>query len=197
MTDDKIKNNTLVLHTCCAVCMCYPNYAFMHNIYSETEIDDVIYYFYNPNINPKEEYDRRKKEFAEYAQKVKVKIAIEDGNRNEWNDFIKGFENEPEKGMRCEKCFELRLSKTFEFAKKIAAFSVATVMTVSPHKDSKMIERIGKTLEKKYEMKYTHIDFKKKDGFFHAGKIAKEENLYRQNYCGCKYSMRKTILKQL
>ena len=175
----------LVVHTCCAVCMSYPR--------TILEDYDSIFYFYNPNIYPISEYERRRDEFINYANSLGINIHVHEENDavQNWYDDIKGFENEPEKGARCSICFKHRIRKAFEYAKSINAKYVATVMTVSPHKNSKVIQMIGESLSKEYDgIEYLHFDFKKKDGFKKTNIIANEAGLYRQNYCGCEFSIR-------
>lgn len=174
----------LVIHTCCAICMCYP----------KTLLDDydTIFYFYNPNIHPKEEYYRRRDELLNYAEKNDIKVVAEEGDVSDWYGDIKGFEQEPEKGKRCDVCFRHRLKKTFEYAKNIEARFVTTAMTVSPHKNSSSIANIGTAISNDYKtIEYLPIDFKKKDGFKKTNIIANDFGLYRQSYCGCKYSLKK------
>ena len=150
----------LVVHTCCGVCMSYPR--------TILEDYDSIFYFYNPNIYPIEEYKRRRDEFINYADSLGIKTYVEEEDNavSNWYNDIKGFENEPEKGARCSICFKHRIKRAFEYAKNIDAKYVTTVMTVSPHKNSKVIEMIGNSLADEYkEIQYLHFDFKKKDGF--------------------------------
>lgn len=175
----------LVVHTCCAVCMCYPR--------TLLEDYDTIFYFYNPNIYPIEEYNRRRDEFIKFTQDNNIDIHIEENEAyiKDWYNDIKGFENEPEKGARCNICFKHRIAKAFEYANSINAKYVTTVMSVSPHKNSKAIEMIGNSISSKYDnIEYLHIDFKKKDGFKKTNIIANEAGLYRQHYCGCEFSIR-------
>ena len=175
----------LVVHTCCGVCMSYPR--------TILEDYDSIFYFYNPNIYPIEEYKRRRDEFINYADSLGIKTYVEEEDNavSNWYNDIKGFENEPEKGARCSICFKHRIKRAFEYAKNIDAKYVTTVMTVSPHKNSKVIEMIGNSLADEYkEIKYLHFDFKKKDGFKKTNIIANNAGLYRQNYCGCEFSIR-------
>ncbi len=179
----------LVLHTCCAICMCYP----------KTMLDEyeTIFYFYNPNIHPIEEYNRRRDEFVNYANSIGIEehnIIVDEDHKyvEKWYEDIKGFEDEPEKGNRCNICFKNRMEKSFAYAKDVGAKYVTTVMTVSPHKNSKTIEMVGNALAKKYSpVEYLHFDFKKQDGFKKTNIIANEANLYRQHYCGCEFSIRK------
>lgn len=183
------KNNTkslLVAHTCCAVCLCYPS----------TRLEDynTIFYFYNPNIYPLDEYERRRDEFIKYCCDNNFLLNVEDAesDKKNWYLDIKGLENEPEKGQRCDKCFHHRLIKAFTYAKSIGARYVTTVMTVSPHKDSKKIEGIANNVAKDFDgIEYLFIDFKKEDGYKKTSILANEAGLYRQNYCGCEFSINK------
>ena len=111
-------------------------------------------------------------------------------NPLEFYAAAKGLEIEPEKGKRCDKCFELRLRKTAEFAKKMGISKYTTSIVISPHKSFQKLTEIGKRIAKEYGIDYVAIDFKKKDGFLKTNKISRELNLYRQNYCGCKFSLR-------
>ncbi len=193
-----MSDKTLVIHTCCAPCSSLPIMLFdemkiFYDINLEIDqIPNIIYYFYNPNIHPKEEYIIRRDELLRFAKEKNIHLVIEeDDNSSKWENAIEGFESEPEKGKRCEKCFELRLHKTFEYAKKIKGNYVATVMSISPHKNTDTINSIGKSLENKFnDIEFICFNFKKNDGFLKTTKISKEHNLYRQKYCGCKYSIR-------
>ncbi len=182
-----VNNNLLLVHTCCAVCLCYPN-----ELLKSLGFSNIIFYFYNPNIFPIKEYERRKSELIEHAKKHSINLEVEENHSHikNWYEDIKGFENELEKGKRCDICFNHRLRKTFEHAKNVKAKTVTTVMTVSPHKSSKNIELIGSKLSKEYEIDYLALDFKKQDGFKKTNIIANENSLYRQDYCGCECSMR-------
>ena len=107
----------------------------------------------------------------------------------EYLAFIKGLEEEKEGGKRCEACFKLRLEKTAELAKKESFDYFTTTLTVSPHKNSPLINAIGKEISQKYGVKYLFSDFKKKEGYKRSTQLSKEYGIYRQNYCGCEFSM--------
>ena len=109
-------------------------------------------------------------------------------NQDEYFEFVKGYEDEPERGKRCLKCFELRLAKTAEFAKTLEIDTFTTSIVISPHKDYEKISSIGDAISKKTGISYLSVNFKKNDGFLKTNKISKELNLYRQNYCGCKFT---------
>ena len=149
----------------------------------------VCAYFYNPNIYPSEEYQRRLEAERTLCKYFGIELVEEVYNPDEFYSFVKGFENEPEKGLRCDKCFELRLLKTAQYAKSIGADSFTTSIVISPHKNFEKLSKIGDEISQKVGINYLSVNFKKKDGFLKTNKIAKELNLYRQNYCGCKFAI--------
>jgi len=173
----------IVLHACCATCAAYVLERLAE------EYNPIIFY-YNPNIQPEEEYIIRKSELLTYAQKKALPFFEDKYEPEKWFFTTKGLENEPEKGQRCSLCFEQRLAKTASFAaqNKIGIFT--TTLTISPHKVSKNIIEIGKKIATEFNLDFLAEDFKKKDGFKKTMEIAKRENFYRQNYCGCIYSKR-------
>ena len=115
----------------------------------------------------------------------------------EFDKVAKGYENFPEGGIRCTKCFNLRLEKTAKLAKRNNFDYFTTTLSVSPYKNSVILNDLGKTLEKKYNVKYLYADFKKKDGYKKSIEYSKKYNLYRQHYCGCKYSLEESLEKQI
>ncbi|MEK6795409.1 MAG: epoxyqueuosine reductase QueH [Spirochaetota bacterium] len=173
----------IVVHTCCAPCAVYP-YTLMHRIY------DAVFFFYNPNIHPAVEFARRRDEVKRFAERSDMRFVVEAGDEAAWEEAIRGYENEPERGRRCERCFRFRLSKTAEYAGRIGATEFTTVMSISPHKDTAMLDRIGADVSAASGVEYIPVDFKKNDGFKKASVLSRAEGFYRQNYCGCRYSMR-------
>ncbi len=173
----------VLLHACCAVCSAHPI-----NLLREMGYEPVIYFF-NPNIFPPEEYERRLNELIRYTDKVGVELIIDRHDPENWYNCIIGLEDEPERGKRCSRCFEYRLLFTALKAFQLEYKYFTTTLTVSPHKQSKVIFEIAKEIAAKYELNFLDIDFKKNDGFLKTMKIAKEENFYRQEYCGCEFSM--------
>ena len=107
----------------------------------------------------------------------------------------KGLEKEKEGGERCTKCFYLRLEETAKIAKEKKYDYFCTTLSVSPYKDSQKLNKIGKVLEEKYNIKYLYSDFKKKEGYKRSNELSRKYNLYRQNYCGCKYSLNEITIK--
>lgn len=180
---EKNKKNKLLLHICCAGCG-----AYVSKLLSEQF--EVTLFFYNPNIFPEEEYDKRVLEVQKIADFYKLKIIFGAYNHNLWLDKIKGHENDPEKGRRCLICYFERLNETAITAQKSRMNFFSSTLTVSPHKLAKEIFNIGKALEEKYKISFLAEDFKKKDGFKNANLLSNELGLYRQNYCGCEFSRR-------
>lgn len=174
----------IILHACCAICSAYPLSMLKDSGY------DVVVYFYNPNIHPEEEYQKRLDAQHTLCKHFDCKLVEGEYNPDEYYSFVKGFENEPERGLRCDKCFELRLQKTAEYAKSIGVDVFTTSIVISPHKNFSKISQIGEKIAKDMGINYLAIDFKKKDGFLKTNRISKELNLYRQNYCGCSFAKR-------
>jgi len=187
---DEILNNldyvpNLLLHSCCAPCSSYV-------IEYLSKYFDITIYYYNPNISPYEEYEKRKKEQIKLINSLKTKNKLNiidcDYNYDDFLNVVEGLENEPEGGSRCSKCYLLRIEETAKKAKEINYDYFATTLTVSPYKNSKKINEIGYMLEEKYNIKYLCSDFKKKNGYKRSIELSKEYGLYRQDYCGCVFS---------
>lgn len=178
---------SLLLHSCCAPCS-------SQVITSLTNYFDITILYYNPNIYPEEEYLKRKKEQIKLINEInninKLEIINCDYDNDIYEQEIKGLENEQEGGSRCYKCFKLRLNKTAQIAKENNYDFFSTTLTISPYKNSKLINIIGKDLEKKYNITWLYSDHKKRDGYKKSIELSKKYNLYRQNYCGCIYSKR-------
>ena len=175
---------SLLLHSCCAPCSSYV-LEYLREFFKIT----VLYY--NPNIEPKEEYLKRKEEQIKLIKDVYKDVSFLDCDYDNdvYETTIKGLETEKEGGSRCYKCYKLRIEKTAILAKNNYDF-FGTTLTVSPHKNAKFINEIGLELEKKYNTKFLISDFKKNEGYKRSIVLSREYNLYRQDYCGCKYSRR-------
>lgn len=174
----------LLLHACCGVC----SSAVLERIYPYF---DITILYYNPNIYPEEEYLKRLETQKEIITKMKLNIDILEVNyeKEKFEEISKGLEEEKEGGERCSKCYLLRLEKTAKLAKKHGFEYFCTTLSVSPYKNAEKLNKIGKILEEKYNVKYLYSDFKKKDGYKRSTELAKKYNLYRQDYCGCEYSL--------
>lgn len=184
---EQVKNGAsrprLLLHACCGPCAA----GVLDYI---APYFDITVFFYNPNIMPKEEFNIRidalKTVLSHYPD---AKLIIPEQYETEYIAKVKGLETAPEGGSRCGICFGLRLEKTAEYLKAHAndfdAF--ATTLTVSPHKNAPLINKIGENIASTYGVQYLCSDFKKRDGYLRSTKLCKEWNIYRQSYCGCKF----------
>lgn len=169
----------ILLHSCCAVCSAHPLQKLEKMDFS------TVVYFFNPNIHPQAEYERRLDELEGYCKKKGVEYIVEDYETAPWYEHIKGLENEPERGARCDKCFEFRLEKTAQKALELGINNFTTTLTVSPHKNSLRIIEIGNKIAQKYGINFIKENFKKENGFLKTMELAKENGFYRQQYCGC------------
>lgn len=176
----------LLLHACCAPCS-------SHCLEYLSKYFRITVFYYNPNISPKEEYALRIEEIKRFVKEFKAEneITLIEGKYEPERYFktIKGFEEEPEGGKRCELCFKLRLSESAKLAKELNADYYTTTLSISPLKNAELLNQIGK--EEGDAVGITHLpsDFKKKGGYARSIELSKEYNLYRQNFCGCVYSM--------
>lgn len=175
----------LLLHSCCAPCSSYCITYLKDNF-------DITILYYNPNIEPFEEYNKRKEEQIKLCNIFGINVMDCDYDNLEYHKVVEGLEQEKEGGCRCFKCYELRLKKTASLALNYDYFG--TTLTVSPYKNSKKINEIGLSLEKQYGIKYLVSDFKKKEGYKKSIELSKEYDLYRQNFCGCIYSKKESEL---
>lgn len=178
---------TLLLHSCCGPC--------------STQVIDflkdyfrITIYYYNPNIEPKEEYEKRKQEQIRFLKEYhfryperEISFLDCDYENEVYEREIQGLEQEKEGGARCTKCFTLRLKKTAQEAKEKGFEYFGTTLTVSPHKNSSVINSIGEAISKVVGIPYIYGDFKKNNGYQKSILYSKEYQLYRQDYCGCLY----------
>lgn len=181
------KDNKILLHACCGICSAHPINYLREAGY------DVSVYFYNPNIFPREEYLKRLEAERILCKKYNVELIEGDYRPEDFQEAAKGLENEPEKGKRCDKCFELRLRKTAEKALGLKIEKFTTSIVISPHKNYEKLTEIGTRIAQETNLTYIGINFRKNDGFLKTNKISKELNLYRQHYCGCQYSIRPEV----
>ena len=150
----------------------------------------VTGFFFNPNIQPEEEFHRRLSATEALAVHVPVPLIASREGKEEWEAAVAGLEAEPERGRRCEACIRMRLARTAKEAKSLGIPAFSTVLTVSPKKDAAMVNRIGREEGEKAGVLFLEENLKKNDGFRKSVEAAKRLGIYRQNYCGCRYSFR-------
>jgi len=169
--------NKILLHSCCAPCSA--------GVIEELKKDyNITIIYYNPNIEPEEEYLKRKENQLKLLNILNIPYIDIDYLNNDFKNIIKGYEEEKENGYRCQLCYKLRLDKVASVALDNEFNYFGTTLSVSPHKNSEIINKIGLKLSDKYLVS----DFKKDNGYLKSIELAKKYNLYRQNYCGCNYS---------
>lgn len=175
----------LLIHSCCAPCSSYV-LEYLNQYF------EITVFYYNPNISPQSEFEKRAKEqcrlIDEMLPDANIKTVIADYDANEFFDTVKGLETEPEGGGRCLKCFELRLEKTAQLAKEQGFDFFTTTLTISPHKNAQILNDVGGKMASKYGVDYLFSDFKKKNGYRRSCELSEKYGLYRQNYCGCVFS---------
>lgn len=173
----------LLLHVCCAPCS-------THVIERLREGFELTCYFYGPNIHPEEEYRKRADEARGYCEKRGIVFIEGEYDASSWLEAVKEHEEDEEGGERCKICYELRLTNTAEMARKMGFEWFGTTLTISPHKKADVINEIGSAIGTREGVNFLEEDFKKKNGYKESVRMSKEHGLYRQLYCGCKYSKR-------
>ena len=183
------KNETpsLLLHSCCAPCSSYVLE------YLSAFFQITVFYF-NPNISPREEYEKRVQEQQRLIGEMKLPrpVSFLEGayHPEDFFTMAKGMEELPEKGERCYHCYRLRLRETAQTAAQNGFDYFCTTLSISPMKNARWINEIGRELEREYQVKWLSSDFKKKEGYKRSIALSQEYGLYRQNYCGCVFSRR-------
>ncbi|MBO6282480.1 MAG: epoxyqueuosine reductase QueH [Pseudobutyrivibrio sp.] len=184
---------SLLLHSCCAPCSSYC-------IEYLSQYFHVTVFYYNPNIYPDDEYYHRVKEQQRFINEFPTKYPVDfiegDYDKSSFYDIAKGLEKEPEKGKRCHKCYDLRLRRTATVAKEKMFDFFSTTLTISPMKDSQVLNEIGEAIGKELGVNWLYSDFKKKEGYKRSTEISKEYDMYRQDYCGCVYSYNERQLQK-
>ena len=172
----------LLLHSCCGPCSTYV-------LEYLTQYFEVYLSYYDPNIQPREEYEKRlenQRIVLEHIPGVTLVPCDYDGET--YTEAVKGLEGEPEGGARCTVCFKLRLDFAAREAKRLGCEYCCTTLSVSPHKNAQLINTLGEQISAKYGVKWLPGDFKKRNGYKRSIELSNEYGLYRQNYCGCLYS---------
>jgi predicted adenine nucleotide alpha hydrolase (AANH) superfamily ATPase len=178
------KGTRLLLHSCCAPCssLCLERLK---------EYFQITVLYYNPNIDNEEEYAKRKAEQIRFLQETGWADFLDcDHESEKFFEAVQGLEQEPERGKRCYVCYRLRLEKTAQEAKANGYAYFGTTLTLSPYKNADWLNEIGEELAGRYALNYLFSDFKKKNGYRRSIELSKEYDLYRQDFCGCKFSKR-------
>ncbi len=178
---------TLLLHSCCAPCSSYV-LEYLSRYFQ------ITVFYYNPNIYPQEEYDSRVKEqqrfIKEFPMEHPASFIEGDYDTARFYKAVRGMETQPEGGARCTACYELRLREAAACAKRLGLSYFTTTLSISPMKDAQRLNEIGEKLAQEYGVAYLYSDFKKKNGYLRSTQISKEYGMYRQDYCGCIFSIR-------
>ncbi|MDZ7373490.1 MAG: epoxyqueuosine reductase QueH [candidate division KSB1 bacterium] len=173
----------LLLHVCCAPDATV-GFERLGNEY------EITAFFYNPNIHPEAEYNLRAQEFERLCAQMGVPYVVGPYDAQRWFDLVRGLEDEPERGRRCDVCYRMRLERTAQEAAQRQFDGFAVVLTVSPHKSASKINEIGEEVAARYGVRYIPTDLKKRDGFRRSVELSRQFGLYRQDYCGCLFSRR-------
>jgi len=179
--------SSLLLHSCCAPCA-----GEVMEAVAASDIDTTVY-FYNPNIHPIEEYELRKEENKRYCEALNFKFIDADYDKDNWFDRIKGLEDEPERGERCTKCFDMRFERSALFAHENNFSLFATTLGISRWKDLDQVNNSGLRAANRYDhLVFWDFNWRKQGGSSRMIEISKREEFYQQEYCGCVYSLRDT-----
>ena len=181
----------LFLHSCCGPCSTYV-------LEYLAQYFEITLFYYNPNIFPNDEYQHRLETQKEVLEKTGFATLVEgDYRHSDFLSVVRGYEAEPEGGARCEFCFRLRMEEAARLAKEGGYDYFATTLSVSPHKNAALLGLIGEELEARYGVKHLPSDFKKREGYKRSVALSNELGLYRQDYCGCEFSLRDARKNQL
>ena len=184
---------SLLLHSCCAPCSSYVLEYLSHYF-------NITVFYYNPNLDTREEYERRTKEqerlIREMPLEREVKLIVGDYDTDRFHEISRGLEDVPEGGERCFKCYRLRLEEAAREAKNGGYDFFTTTLSISPLKNSKKLNEIGALLADEYGVSYLFSDFKKRNGYKRSCELSTTYSLYRQNYCGCEYSKAEALRRE-
>lgn len=173
----------MLVHICCA-----PDALFVMDLLRKDY--NAAGFFYNPNIQPREEYLLRLEETRKVAETLRFRLIEGPYDDNRWLEITEKFKDEPEKGLRCDVCYAIRLERTAKKAAELGFDSFTTVMSLSPWKKAEVMNRIGRMFAHRFNIEFLEANFKKKDGFKKSTELSRKHGLYRQNYCGCFYSQK-------
>ena len=177
----------LLLHACCAPCSSYV-------LEYLTKYFDITLFYYNPNISPEKEYSYRVSEVQRLISEMCPQVKFVEGRYDpeRFFEMSKGLENEPERGARCHKCYRMRLEESAQEALRLGCSYFTTTLSISPQKDSAVLNDISKSVSEQYGIPYLFSDFKKRGGYKRSIELSAKFSLYRQSYCGCVFSRRQS-----
>jgi predicted adenine nucleotide alpha hydrolase (AANH) superfamily ATPase len=183
MQDMATGKSKLLLHVCCAPCGGYVSRLLSAGY-------DVVLYFYNPNIQPRKEYERRLAEVRRYAEDMGLELEVGEYDEGGWLEAMRGHEDDPEGAERCRLCYRFRLEELAKEAERLGCRYLATTLTVSPHKKADAINPEGRAAVAQTSVEFVEDDFKKKGGYEESCRLSREYGFYRQQYCGCLFGRR-------
>ena len=177
----------MLVHICCAV----DSHYFLQKLRDNYPDEELIGYFYDPNIHPYSEYLLRLLDVKRSCKKLGIKLIEGEYDYRGWLEAVRGYENEPEKGARCELCFDNRLESTAKIAADMGIKKITTTLLTSPKKSIEQLKEAGEEIQKRYKVEFVAVDFREKGGTQEQFSLAREEQLYHQDYCGCIYALTK------
>ena len=175
----------MLVHLCCAVDAGY----FLKKLKEDFPNEKIVGFFYDPNIQPYNEYLLRKEDTKRICQKLAIKMIEGEYNYEYWLQKVSGYENEPEKGIRCSICFDVSLEETAKVAKKLGHNQISTSLLMSPMKSKEQLTNVGKMIKRIYDIDFIIKDYAQKGGHQAQQEMAKKEQVYRQDYCGCIFGL--------
>jgi len=173
----------LLLHVCCAPCGSH-----VARVLSADH--DVSLYFYNPNVHPRTEYEKRLAEVRRYAKEMGLRLEVGKYDEDRWLDAVRGHEDDPEGGERCKICYRFRLEDAARRTEQLGCDYLTTTLTISPHKRADAVNPEGRAAVANTSVEFLEADFKKQGGYQESCRLSREYGFYRQNYCGCSFSRR-------
>lgn len=182
----------MLVHICCSV----DSHYFLSELQKAYPGENLIGFFYNPNIHPKSEHDLRLQDVRRSCEMLGVRLIEGRYDTDEWLNGVRGLEEAPEKGERCVKCFDIRLERSAEVASEIGEVRFTSTLLASPMKEQEVLYEQGDIIAKAHKLDFVKINVRANGGVNKQNALAKKDNLYRQNYCGCKYALEKQRDKQ-
>lgn len=182
----------MLVHICCSV----DSHFFLQELRKAFPLENLIGFFYNPNIHPKEEHDLRLKDVKRSCEMLDIKLIEGQYDTHNWRESVRGLESAPEKGERCNICFDVRLIESAKMAQNLSEKKFTTTLLSSPMKAQEILYTQGDTIAKQYNLEFIKINVRANGGVNRQNELAKKDNLYRQNYCGCEYALKQQRDKQ-